>query len=80
MAKYQLDCMSSDGDGCPGSFSHSQRLIFLDPKLQIALEQIEMDASIRASGIENIETCPFCSYAAVSRLQTMPIYIQRMVY
>lgn len=66
MAKYKLDCMSSDGDGCPGSFSRSQRLIFLDAKLQTALEQIEMDTSIRASGIENIETCPFCSYAAVS--------------
>lgn len=63
MAKHKLDCMSTDG--CTGGFAHSQRLVFLDAKSRMALEQIEMDASIRACGIENIETCPFCSYAAV---------------
>lgn len=66
MAKYNLDCMSTDG--CTGCFARNQQEIFLDAKSRTALEQIEMDASIRASGIDNIETCPFCPFAAVSHL------------
>ncbi|KAJ4389940.1 hypothetical protein N0V93_007413 [Gnomoniopsis smithogilvyi] len=62
MAKYDLNCMSTDG--CTGGFARSQREIFLDAKSRTVLEQIEMDASIRASGIDNIETCPFCPFAA----------------
>ncbi|KAJ4425129.1 hypothetical protein N0V82_000184 [Gnomoniopsis sp. IMI 355080] len=62
MAKYHLECMSTDG--CTGGFARNQREIFLDAKSRIALEQIEMDASIRASGIDNIESCPFCPFAA----------------
>lgn len=66
MAKFNLDCMSTDG--CTGGFTRSQRELFLDAKSRTVLEQIEMDASIRASGIDNIETCPFCPFAAVSCL------------
>ncbi|KAJ8123557.1 hypothetical protein O1611_g9559 [Lasiodiplodia mahajangana] len=62
MAKYELACMSLDG--CTAGFSQSQRAMFLDKKLTIALDRIEQEAVLRMAGIENLETCPFCPYAA----------------
>lgn len=62
MSKYELMCMSMDG--CTAGFSRDQRDIFLDDNLTIALERIEQEAVLRLAGIENLETCPFCPYAA----------------
>ncbi|KAK3389363.1 hypothetical protein B0H63DRAFT_98036 [Podospora didyma] len=62
MQKYDLKCMSVDG--CNGSFPYNQRSEFLDKKLIIALDRIEQEAMLRLAGIENLETCPFCPYAA----------------
>ncbi|KAI1131330.1 hypothetical protein F5Y10DRAFT_74019 [Nemania abortiva] len=62
MAKYELTCMSMDG--CSAGFSRSQRALFLDKKLTVALDRIEQEAVLRTAGIENLETCPFCPYAA----------------
>ncbi|KAI5922539.1 hypothetical protein F4810DRAFT_701673 [Camillea tinctor] len=62
MSKYELTCMSVDG--CSAGFSHSQRALFLDKKLSTALDRIEQEAMLRMAGIENLETCPFCPYAA----------------
>ncbi|KAI1143111.1 hypothetical protein F5Y05DRAFT_367519 [Hypoxylon sp. FL0543] len=62
LSKYELTCMSMDG--CSAGFSLAQRNLFLDKKSRIALERIEQEAALRMAGIENLETCPFCPYAA----------------
>ncbi|KAI2619061.1 hypothetical protein GGS26DRAFT_584708 [Hypomontagnella submonticulosa] len=61
-SKHELNCMSMDG--CSAGFSLAQRNLFLDKKLRTALERIEQETSLRKAGIENLETCPFCPYAA----------------
>jgi hypothetical protein len=62
LSKFDLNCMSMDG--CTGGFSPDQRDIFLDENLATALERIEQEAVLRLAGIENLETCPFCPFAA----------------
>ncbi|KAI0155027.1 hypothetical protein GGR57DRAFT_491923 [Xylariaceae sp. FL1272] len=62
MGKYELTCMSMDG--CLAEFSRDQKNRFLDRKLETALDRIEQEAMLRMAGIENLETCPFCPYAA----------------
>ncbi|RYP21682.1 hypothetical protein DL765_002143 [Monosporascus sp. GIB2] len=61
-SKYELKCMSMDG--CSGGFSYTQRKRFLDKALRTALDRIEQEAVLREAGIESLETCPFCPYAA----------------
>ncbi|KAI1266089.1 hypothetical protein F5Y18DRAFT_416878 [Xylariaceae sp. FL1019] len=60
--KYELTCMSMDG--CLAEFSRNQKKLFLDRKLETALDRLEQEAMLRMAGIENLETCPFCPYAA----------------
>ncbi|KAK3400010.1 hypothetical protein B0T20DRAFT_174575 [Sordaria brevicollis] len=60
--QYHLGCMSTDG--CEATFSRDQQDMCLDDRLKRALEQIEQDDNIRQAGIEGLETCPFCNYAA----------------
>lgn len=62
MAKHEITCMSLDG--CSAGFSRAQRALFLNKKLTVALDRIEQEAVLRMAGIENLETCPFCPYAA----------------
>ncbi|KAF6842605.1 ring finger [Colletotrichum musicola] len=62
LSKYQLVCMSTDG--CNAGFSNSQRSLFLDDKLIAALDRIEAEDVLRMAGVENLETCPFCPFAA----------------
>ncbi|KAI1409196.1 hypothetical protein F5Y13DRAFT_96534 [Hypoxylon sp. FL1857] len=62
LSKHELTCMSMDG--CSAGFSLAQRNLFLDKKSRVALERIEQEAVLRMAGIENLETCPFCPYAA----------------
>ncbi|KAI0120355.1 hypothetical protein F4776DRAFT_250587 [Hypoxylon sp. NC0597] len=62
LSKHELTCMSMDG--CSAGFSLAQRNLFLDKRSRIALERIEQEAALRMAGIENLETCPFCPYAA----------------
>ncbi|OTA93742.1 hypothetical protein M434DRAFT_288139 [Hypoxylon sp. CO27-5] len=62
LSKHELTCMSMDG--CSAGFSLAQRNLFLDKKSRTALERIEQEAALRMAGIENLETCPFCPYAA----------------
>ncbi|KAI0013027.1 hypothetical protein F4779DRAFT_625475 [Xylariaceae sp. FL0662B] len=62
LSKYELTCMSMDS--CSAGFSLDQRDLFLNKKLRTALDQIEQEAVLRMAGIEDLETCPFCPYAA----------------
>lgn len=63
MSKYEFACMSMDG--CAATFSRSQQSIFLDPKSIAVLDRLEQDAMLRLAGLDNLESCPFCFYAAV---------------
>lgn len=62
LSKYRLDCMSTDG--CTGGFAMDQKEIFLDTHSMTALDRIEQEAVLREAGIENLETCPQCPFAA----------------
>ncbi|KAI1079143.1 hypothetical protein F5B20DRAFT_571157 [Whalleya microplaca] len=62
LSKWELTCMSMDS--CSAGFSANQRPLFLDKKLGTALDRIEQEAMLRMAGIENLESCPFCPYAA----------------
>lgn len=62
LSKYRLDCMSTDG--CAGGFAMDQKEIFLDKHSMTALDRIEQEAVLREAGIENLETCPQCPFAA----------------
>lgn len=62
LARYELKCMSTDD--CPGTFSHTQRCLFLDKKLTEALDRIECDTVLRLAALENLEKCPACDFAA----------------
>ncbi|KAK3986544.1 hypothetical protein QBC44DRAFT_139124 [Cladorrhinum sp. PSN332] len=62
LSKYELACM--DTSGCTAGFDNDQRELFLDEKLTIALDRIEKEAVLRMAGIENLESCPNCPYAA----------------
>ncbi|OBR02390.1 Ubiquitin-conjugating enzyme [Colletotrichum higginsianum IMI 349063] len=61
-SKYELACMSMDI--CEAGFSHQERQKFLTDQLSSALDRIENEAVLRMAGIENLERCPFCPYAA----------------
>ncbi|TKW55590.1 E3 ubiquitin-protein ligase [Colletotrichum tanaceti] len=61
-SKYELVCMSMDI--CEAGFSHQERQKFLTDQLSSALDRIENEAVLRMAGIENLERCPFCPYAA----------------
>ena len=61
-AKYELQCMSTDV--CEAGYSVTQRQLFLDANLTTALDRIEAETVLRLAGIENLASCPFCSYAA----------------
>jgi TRIAD3 protein (E3 ubiquitin-protein ligase RNF216) len=61
-AKFELQCMSTDG--CEASYSIAQRQLFLDANLTTALDRIEAETNLRLAGIENLASCPFCPYAA----------------
>jgi TRIAD3 protein (E3 ubiquitin-protein ligase RNF216) len=61
-SKYELHCMSMDG--CSFGFSRDQKNEFLDEKTMVALDRNEQEAMLRMAGIENLETCPFCPFAA----------------
>ncbi|KAI0396712.1 hypothetical protein F5Y17DRAFT_78112 [Xylariaceae sp. FL0594] len=62
MSRHVLSCMSVDG--CSAGFSVAQKELFLDEQLAVALDRIEAAENLRAAGIENLATCPFCPYAA----------------
>lgn len=60
--KYDIQCLSTEG--CSKGFARDQIKLFLDDKSIVALERLEIEDSLRKSGIENLESCPFCPFAA----------------
>ncbi len=60
--KYHLACMSMEG--CTAGFSRDQQDLFVDARTRVALDRIEQEAVLRLASIENLETCPFCPFAA----------------
>ncbi|AEO60847.1 hypothetical protein MYCTH_2310513 [Thermothelomyces thermophilus ATCC 42464] len=62
LSKHRLGCMSVEG--CDGTFSKDQKELFLDDKLTTALELIEQEEVLRLAGIDGLEHCPFCRFAA----------------
>ncbi|CAL3962936.1 unnamed protein product [Diplocarpon coronariae] len=61
-SKYELWCMSTVP--CAAGFTADQRTHFLDAKMTAALERIEQESILRAAGIANLASCPFCPFAA----------------
>ncbi|KAK2056008.1 hypothetical protein LY76DRAFT_169613 [Colletotrichum caudatum] len=61
-SRYELTCMSTDQ--CKAGFSREQRQRFLSDQLSVVLDRIENETILRMAGIENLERCPFCPYAA----------------
>ncbi|KAI3556934.1 ubiquitin-conjugating enzyme [Colletotrichum abscissum] len=62
LSKYEITCMSIDG--CDSGFAHKERSKFINDQLSQALDRIESEANLRMAGIDGLETCPFCPYAA----------------
>ncbi|KAI1814646.1 hypothetical protein GGS20DRAFT_585244 [Poronia punctata] len=62
MGKYQLTCVSIDG--CTAGFSAAERDKFIGKNSITALDRLEQEDVLRMAGIEDLETCPFCPYAA----------------
>lgn len=58
-----MSCLST-GDRCSAGFSAIEKSKFLDNKLQMALDRIEAETALRLAGLDSLETCPFCPYAA----------------
>jgi TRIAD3 protein (E3 ubiquitin-protein ligase RNF216) len=61
-SKYELICMSTNG--CAAGFDRAQKALFLDEANSVALDRIEQETMLRMAGIENLESCPFCPFAA----------------
>ncbi|KAL8705051.1 MAG: hypothetical protein Q9201_001821 [Fulgogasparrea decipioides] len=62
MSRYVLSCM--DGSGCQASFSRMERERFLDDKTIEKLDRLQQQTELRQANVPNLETCPFCDFAA----------------
>ncbi|KAN0061915.1 hypothetical protein ACQY0O_005910 [Thecaphora frezii] len=58
-----LKCMY--GDGCEAGFAKSEIQRFLPKKTYELLVRLSQEVSVQRAEIENLEVCPFCSYACV---------------
>ncbi|KAI4139346.1 MAG: hypothetical protein L6R39_006338 [Caloplaca ligustica] len=63
LVRYKLECM--DSSGCKGIFSREERKRFLDDKTIEKLERIQQQTELREANLDNLETCPFCEFAAI---------------
>ena len=59
----RIDCM--DGSGCPALFPESElRRLLSDQSLHL-YHRLKQNAELAEAGIDGLETCPGCDYAAV---------------
>ncbi|MCJ1435209.1 hypothetical protein MMC27_004581 [Xylographa pallens] len=63
LSRYEIKCI--DGSGCKAEFSLGERHRFLDAKLLEVLDRLQQQSELRTAGLENLESCPFCDYAAI---------------
>lgn len=61
--KYQLNCM--DGSGCKAEFPRTEIMRFVDDKMLLALDKLQQEAELRLADMDDLETCPFCEFAAI---------------
>ena len=61
--KYALRCM--DTSRCEATFSRDERARFLDAATIKKLERLQQQDDIRRAEMGDLETCPFCEYAAI---------------
>ncbi|MCJ1394416.1 hypothetical protein MMC18_007294 [Xylographa bjoerkii] len=63
LSRYEINCI--DGSGCKAEFTLEQKHRFLDAKLFEVLDRLQQQSELRTAGLENLESCPFCDYAAI---------------
>ncbi|KAL8997222.1 MAG: hypothetical protein Q9188_006376, partial [Gyalolechia gomerana] len=63
LSRYALICM--DGSGCKERFSRQERARFLDEKTIEKLEHLQQQTELREADLANLESCPFCDFAAI---------------
>ncbi|KAL8968215.1 MAG: hypothetical protein Q9183_002567 [Haloplaca sp. 2 TL-2023] len=63
LSRYTLSCM--DGSGCQATFSRGERARFLDAKKIDKLERLQQQTELRQADLANLETCPWCDFAAI---------------
>ena len=61
--KYALRCM--DTSRCEATFSREQKKRFLDAATLDKLERLQQQDEIRRADMGDLESCPFCDYAAI---------------
>lgn len=62
-SRYALTCM--DSSGCKEPFSRQERARFLDEKTIEKLERLQQQTELREADLANLESCPFCDFAAI---------------
>ncbi|XP_050501008.1 uncharacterized protein LOC126880956 isoform X2 [Diabrotica virgifera virgifera] len=60
-AKTEIMCLN----GCPIEFTLHTLQLVLSPKLFSKLAQKKALAEVRAAGIDELESCPFCDFASI---------------
>ncbi|KAL8833549.1 MAG: hypothetical protein Q9170_004204 [Blastenia crenularia] len=63
LSRYVLACM--DSSGCKELFSRQERERFLDAKTIDKLERLQQQTELREADLPNLESCPFCDFAAI---------------
>ena len=63
LSRYTLSCM--DESGCQATFSRGERARFLDAKKIDKLERLQQQTELREANLANLETCPWCDFAAI---------------
>ncbi|KAL8985473.1 MAG: hypothetical protein Q9177_004425 [Variospora cf. flavescens] len=63
LSRFLLTCM--DSSGCKEMFSRDERQRFLDTKTIDKLERLQQQTELREADLLNLETCPFCDFAAI---------------
>ncbi|KAI4118301.1 MAG: hypothetical protein LQ345_001606 [Seirophora villosa] len=62
-SRFLLTCM--DSSGCKEIFSRDERRRFLDTKTIDKIDRLQQQTELREANISNLETCPFCDFAAI---------------
>ncbi|KAL8947596.1 MAG: hypothetical protein Q9222_006136 [Ikaeria aurantiellina] len=64
LTQFVLTCMDTE-TSCEAIFGRQERERFLDPKTVEKLERLQQQKELREANLPNLETCPFCDFAAI---------------